>query len=99
MKLKHTPGPWGCIHEVEDKVWIRHKNGVICAIELHHNKPHDVLYANARLIAAAPKMLESLIHLIGEHFELYGSYTYECRKAKEVIEKATGLKYEEVSND
>jgi hypothetical protein len=68
METKHTPGPWivktytpnhGCWNH-----WIQSKHGP---------SNTDEAEANARLIAAAPELLEALKELVAEH-------EYRCEK-------------------
>lgn len=85
-KLKHTPGPWitgGCsgrMIQPEDKsgtnYWIA-----------------DVdIMANARLISAAPEMLEALI----EGSRASRKHNVIMSEIEGIIERATGLSIEEV---
>ena len=66
MGIKHTPGPWkwvqldfsGYYHELHDK-----SGTVICddgSAQGEYSAQIDVKGANARLIAAAPELLEAL---------------------------------------
>ena len=96
IKLKHTPGPWQ--YEITDETPNR-LDIIIQAsvggkdIGWNYTIPDGEGEANARLIAAAPEMLEALIdaYLIfdGLNFEGVGNI-------KESIEKATGLPIEEI---
>lgn len=65
MSRKHTPGPW-VVGPIDDTV-VTHlgKDGVryeVAAIDGDYNDPTNwpIMEANARLIAAAPDMLEAL---------------------------------------
>jgi hypothetical protein len=58
---EHTPGPW-FISAVEDDYEIigpNERHGTICTL-YRHNWPDGVDTANARLIAAAPALLDAL---------------------------------------
>jgi hypothetical protein len=65
----HTPGPWE-LRGLSDHVRVEHKTGVVSRINVARcgsSKPgrsepltHDEVWANARLIAAAPEMLAAL---------------------------------------
>lgn len=79
MSNKHTPGPW-VIETVPTSVGICHKIGPFpprrpddvtprsaCLYADYpsvHNPADNELYANARLIAAAPDLLEALQNII-----------------------------------
>jgi len=63
-KSKHTPGPWYAVGR-----WVEHENEKIADIcncdpesmgQGHLNRSDDEIRANARLIAAAPDMLNAL---------------------------------------
>lgn len=56
--MSHTPGPWKV-----DRPYIRGTGRAIASLESWHNEVEDA--ANARLIAAAPEMLECLEHIQG----------------------------------
>jgi hypothetical protein len=63
-KPKHTPGPWLCgikkgIDTCNDKCKVFAKNDSFFAI-VDGTKNHTENLANARLIAAAPELLEAL---------------------------------------
>ncbi len=62
MSAKHTPGPWKFSAESIDPEWsvVTTAGGSVIA---NVNDRHDQL-ANARLIAAAPDMLEALSKLM-----------------------------------
>ena len=54
----YTPGPWSV-----DRPYIRGAERVIATLEAGRNEVEDA--ANARLIAAAPELLECLRHIQG----------------------------------
>ena len=61
--MKHTPGPWEVLNNYVKKVGggviaTTSRNGSICRFEEDVGSLHDA--ANARLIAAAPELLEAL---------------------------------------
>ena len=86
----HTPGPWSVSNEVEDGWRMVMANGKIVANvnpESFSVGVADFLEmpaeANARLIAAAPELLEALIDLIDKYDSLidaeYGGTKQEAR--------------------
>ena len=52
---KHTPGPWEVHQDADEEVTVRHEGGHVCDMHWGDNNKVD-----ARLIAAAPEMLEAL---------------------------------------
>lgn len=96
-KLKHTPGPWitdgSYIEDYDNNCPLRRRIAII-----DDGAGIDNPKANARLIAAAPEMLEVLISVY-EAAEYWSDYDVPITlkdDIKSVIEKATGLKIEEV---
>ena len=90
MKLQHTPGPW----VVYDDDFIRSNRTTICQFFNRDDESFtdsDEQKANARLIAAAPEMLEWIIR----HRKVIAPTTYRV-PVDDIIERATGLKIEEV---
>ena len=89
MGAKHTKGEWKS-YGLE----IRHKNrGLILATVYSHlpaNQTRKEAEANAKLIAAAPELLEALIGLVNYAAHLPNIANEELAKALVVINKATG---------
>ena len=92
-EFKGTPGPWRVSEKRGDMIDIRHNDNEIGAISL--NLAHVVARqswlkeaeANAKLIAAAPELLEVLLHLV----EVYDDQTgkqWTTTSKREAIEKA-----------
>jgi len=98
---KHTPGPWVIDHETRPVE--------ICVV-YHTNHPNSFVYirgalgywdadkdenmANAKLIAAAPELLEALQLMVGTFLDTEGSHS-QCEDdatdvARAAIAKATG---------
>lgn len=85
MKTKHTKGPWklseGYLIGPDDnlvKISLRENSSA-------HVKEEEV--ANARLVAAAPELLEALLEIIETEVVLEN---IDTRKAMAAITKATG---------
>lgn len=88
---KHTPGPWSssrCYVQQESQDGTMNK--VICDTE-HSDFGVDIGVANAKLIAAAPEMLQALEGFVRQ-FESGILPQLACQKAKEAIAKAKGEK-------
>jgi len=113
MKFKHTPGPW----HIEGP-YSRDKKGWGDNIAVVADNNDCIVYyrsfadwkANARLIAAAPEMLEMLIKryrlVLSIYNQFYGMIGYidldtntiQC-EIDNLIEKATGKKLEDILNE
>jgi len=99
---KHTPGTWVVFDDHPDKacVHIREDNGFdeIAAIYRYRGNPRDPL-ADARLIAAAPELLEALENLLKVHEGEGGTQHHAGDIARAAIAKATGALAEGDSED
>lgn len=83
MKALHTPGPW---RHTEGKVVSSPTHLIICDYRSHPAMNDDTAEANARLIDAAPELLEALQDL----FNTYGDDTDpRWIAAQEALAKAT----------
>ena len=100
-KLKFTPGPW--IFEKECGVILqRSSKRIICEVDrsaVAGNKSHQGRsYADLRLLAAAPELLEALIacraelflKVSNEHGPKFARQYPEIVAAEAAIDKATG---------
>ena len=108
MKLQHTPGPWVLFNAVDEYYTsiIPDREDRIFDICHFHFPVDKIEYAeceaNARLIAAAPDMLEALISIqagLLPYIDESGimRVSLHCwRDLKSIIESATGLSIEEV---
>lgn len=99
MRAQHTPGPWKFGFESVDPEWaiVTHGQGLVVA-----NVNSDMRQeANARLISAAPELLEALVTLVQEVtvLEMFGetgstasktNVDDAVRKARFAIAKAKG---------
>lgn len=93
QETKHTPGSWYVISS-------HHDDGVTYHINTHEKDTiqgerlcQTLNPANARLIAAAPELLEALENLLNdiEVFHLASGVTFETSESRKVIAKAKGL--------
>jgi hypothetical protein len=92
--MRHTPGPWQTDQAEHDAPYqdirIHAGKGSICCVWIDDAPLHDYnaeQRANARLIAAAPEMLEALKRA---HTWLQGSEPGRAQYLGEVIAKAEG---------
>lgn len=86
MTAQHTPGPWHVANDVQ----IRSEKHQIAKVWMMRNGEGN---ANARLIAAAPDLLEALQMLADVDFgacEWRGEAEIAAIKARAAISKATG---------
>lgn len=105
-KLKHTPGPWEACERGDysdfngDSQVILSDDKRICVI--HSYNPEGE--ANARLISAAPEMLEELINFCRYNCSGCSGMTKGCSgtcgsNVKTLLEKITGITIEEVLSE
>lgn len=96
MSAAHTPGPWkvvmqyGVWHVREDPLnWDGRGYQHVASLPTEKKGSHygEMFSANARLIAAAPELLEAL-QFIREHGEEFSGLA--AKKAIAAINKATG---------
>lgn len=97
-EFKGTPGPWRVSEKRGDLIDIRHNSNGIGAISL--NLAHVVARqswlkeaeANAKLIAAAPELLEALQRMVNKaHKQNWNdAYPEELQSAQAAINKALG---------
>jgi hypothetical protein len=103
MNAKHTPGPWEAgagENDGRDFITIEHDGCPLCQVRgtndmscIEEDEEPEIaaeMVANARLIAAAPDLLESLQWLVGQIGELKGDISLiGMGKCLEAIKKAT----------
>ena len=94
MKHQHTPGPWSKVGELlaTDEnlkhACLQAKNGRWTAlVEIEDTEGE----ANARLIAAAPELLEALIILIDYTQQGHKGGLHPLEMAENAVRKATNL--------
>ena len=68
---QHTPGPWKAVeapYNPKGWLWVQNGPGALLA-DVHQNKniPLDARNANARLMAAAPELLEACKAVLAAH--------------------------------
>jgi phage tail protein X len=103
--MKHTPGPWelseaeykegfGTYRRVEQ---VEQFGDVVGSVCMRHAVNHTLDAcgdANARLIAAAPELLEALEVILRDHMAVHGVGDLEMQpalfQARAAIAKATG---------
>lgn len=90
QSVVHTPGPWE-VREVDGLFAIAHRDGWVLD---SNDEQQD--RADAKIIAAAPDMLEALKGLAAWSKRSNGTSRDVVDRAKEAIEKATGQPWQEV---
>lgn len=87
MKTKHTPGPWE-IEPFHNGIHIWAKGKKLCSIwsKLFHGPE---IKANAKLIVAAPKLLEALLMLMDVYESKGQLLSFNVDIARQAIKKAT----------
>jgi hypothetical protein len=92
--MPHTPGPWLYDHQ-DNQALITDTQG-FTVIELHaleNSTAHSALADNARLIAAAPELLDALKGILYHFVPMQGTLKVEddmIKQAHAAINKATG---------
>lgn len=91
--MKHTPGPWKIVGG-NVIVTLAYTAPNLASVEVKGSPNSKLVQANARLISAAPELLENFekaIRLI-EHIQEKHGLVYECtiRDGYKLIAKATG---------
>jgi len=87
---QHTPGPWFVTPDgaaVYEKDGFGYRGETVCRLV-----GHPFTTANARLIAAAPDLLDALAEMLADADTLQEPYRNEaiCERARAAIAKATG---------
>ncbi|HGM6773279.1 TPA: hypothetical protein ACKQAW_003888 [Stenotrophomonas maltophilia] len=104
--LKHTPGPWSCMSEsahegvyVDDCVHSVSKAAgradIICLSPSHEDYELSAAMwdANARLIAAAPELLEAAMAFVAPFDDIEVVHDSDIAMARAAIAKATGVSH------
>lgn len=90
--MGHTKGPWNCTrNSAAGRNIICAENAPIdiCVLS-NRDKTLSEIDANARLIAGAPELLESLEILLAAFTSNIDIYEEDIQKAKSAIKKAKG---------
>ena len=95
MTAKHTPGPWAHHNTPTPFIYVNAGGLPICQIytSTAHGQSMGEQFANARLIAAAPELLEALQKMLPElrGLSIVSDTAAEMlREAEAAIAKATG---------
>lgn len=85
--MTHTPGPWVAKNE---RVWNAEEVMYQAASNFDAINPSQTLQANAKLIAAAPEMLQALRDMLATYVDTTIPATFAATAAREAIAKATG---------
>lgn len=97
---KHTPGPWDCIEartscgrafRIGSGEMLSAGPGCCIIYDDYPGNLDNERAANARLIAAAPELLEALTALVAVYDDEFGMVAPEMDAALAAISKATGL--------
>lgn len=99
--IKHTPGPWRTDEDEHDAPYqdirIKAANRTVCKVWIDDAPVHDYnaeQEANARLIAAAPQLLDALQPFVrnnsSDEFVTLVVRSSDITKARAAIAKATG---------
>ena len=97
MNTQHTPGPWAVVASWEDYMVEAPNKEEIIFQDGPYQTP-SIKEANARLIAAAPDLLEALLECLqhlerdDQHIDALGWKMPHYTKACDAIAKATGSK-------
>lgn len=92
MNAKHTPGPWRVGKLVPAMIFDSHYGDTVATVATFA-APESVIAANARLVAAAPELLEALKVLRERHQidDPHHAHLCEfCKQADAAIAKAEG---------
>ena len=87
-EAKHTPGPWQWTQHFDPTISI-YKDGFGQIARLYDSSA-GTGKANARLIAAAPDLLDALVQFVDEFEGCYADGEPAMIKARAAIAKATG---------
>jgi hypothetical protein len=97
MSTQHTPGPWkvkaGSNAVLAGRKQICSHVNAASVLPVNIVEDHKIAEANARLIAAAPELLEALKKFALKHRHTYGldgAWDEEITMAEKAIAKATG---------
>lgn len=97
MTSKHTPGPWAFIdNPVYNCFSVDSDDGAIGIADVSRQPIKNQGLANARLIAASPKLLKALENAVKELDHMADIFSYRngavLRDARAAINEAKGVK-------
>ena len=87
--MSHTPGPWDYDSFALREEIMSENNPLIATVCSVHCKKPEEMRANARLIAAAPELLEALVEL-ADQYQYNNGFDEIYEAAMKVIAKARG---------
>lgn len=87
--MEHTPAPWEVKYGAASEIHIESSRGTIVVCDGLFGKQEDI-EANARLIAAAPELLEALKMMVKMVCRTELEYLSEVNAACVAINKAEG---------
>jgi hypothetical protein len=82
MESKHTPAPWQCYTKGSDIYIEDSKSNGIANIRRNFELPFNEKMANARVISAAPDLLEALINIFKHYDRDNGEAPHHCHGHK-----------------
>jgi hypothetical protein len=89
--MNHTQGPWDYESFALSEEIVSNDKVIATVYSRHYTFPEE-MRANARLTAAAPKLLDALLTLLGETEDSdYLSRSEQEKKVKAAIAKARGI--------
>lgn len=90
METKHTPGPWKVDSEYPERITDSNNDGIADCVDWFSYKTWEEKEENAKLISAAPELLEALIAALP--YVKHSGLKVTVEKVEAAIEKATGQK-------
>ena len=94
METKHTPGPWRFIEQGDANMYgmVTAGNRWIISFRQNGELMSETELANAKLMAAAPELLEALKLILSDIKQLLGDYDIEFHNSGSIIESENAIK-------